>query len=66
MKKYKTINQSFILVGLELLKFINKVLVTGGLGFIDSHVVDELLSMEKEVYVLDNVSMGNIDDYWSQ
>lgn len=39
---------------------INKVLVTGGAGFIGSHLVDELIREGFEVTVLDNLSTGRI------
>ena len=37
-----------------------KALVTGGCGFIGSHMVDRLLSDGYEVLVIDNLSVGNI------
>ena len=44
------------------MKSVNRILVTGGLGFIGSHLVDELLRMDKEVYVLDNLSSGILNN----
>ena len=35
-----------------------KVLVTGGAGFIGSHLIDRLISLDDEVQVLDNLSSG--------
>jgi len=43
------------------LKF-NKALVTGGAGFIGSHLVDALLSEGREVTVLDNLSTGRLSN----
>jgi len=39
-----------------------KVLITGGAGFIGSHVVEECLSQNYEVVVVDNFSSGNIEN----
>ncbi len=36
-----------------------KILVTGGAGFIGSHVVDRLIEMGNEVTIYDNLSSGN-------
>ncbi len=38
-----------------------EILVTGGAGFIGSHVVDRLIEKGEEVIVVDNLSSGNIE-----
>ncbi|MCK4400863.1 SDR family oxidoreductase [bacterium] len=38
------------------------VLVTGGAGFIGSHIVETLVNRSKKVRVIDNLSTGNIDN----
>ena len=38
-----------------------RVLITGGAGFVGSHLADALLERGDEVFVLDNLSTGSID-----
>ena len=37
---------------------MSKIIVTGGLGFIASHLVDRLISLKHEVFIWDNLSTG--------
>jgi UDP-glucose 4-epimerase len=39
-------------------KWMSKYLITGGAGFIGSHLTDRLLSENNEIWVLDNLSLG--------
>jgi len=39
-----------------------KILVTGGAGYIGSHLVDALMAQGHELYVIDNLSTGRIDN----
>lgn len=41
---------------------MSKILVTGGAGFIGSHIVEELLNNNEQVVVIDNFSMGSVDN----
>ena len=40
---------------------VKKVFVTGGAGFIGSHIVDALMAQNYQVSVYDNLSLGKID-----
>ena len=39
-----------------------KILITGGAGYIGSHLADALMTQGHEVYVVDNLSTGKIDN----
>ena len=39
-----------------------KVLITGGAGFIGSHLAEELLSRGNEVYIIDDLSTGSVEN----
>ncbi|MCD6093870.1 MAG: SDR family oxidoreductase [Candidatus Omnitrophica bacterium] len=39
-----------------------RVLVTGGCGFIGSHIVDKLVELGSNVIILDDLSTGNLDN----
>lgn len=39
-----------------------RVLVTGGAGFIGSHLVEKLLDLNCDVYVADNLSRGSLEN----
>ena len=36
-----------------------KILITGGAGYIGSHIVEELIKSNKKVFVVDNLSTGH-------
>lgn len=40
----------------------NKVLITGGVGFIGSHIVEKLLENNYNVIIIDNLSSGSIEN----
>ena len=39
-----------------------KVLITGGAGFIGSHLAEACLDRGDEVYIIDNLSTGTLDN----
>ncbi len=41
---------------------MDKILVTGGAGFIGSHIVEELVLLDHKVTVIDDLSSGNLEN----
>ena len=41
---------------------MNTILVTGGAGFIASHIVDKLIANGDKVVVVDNLSTGKLEN----
>ena len=41
---------------------MNKYIITGGAGFIGSHLVEYLVKKNKKVIVLDNLSTGRLEN----
>jgi UDP-glucose 4-epimerase len=41
---------------------VSRAVVTGGAGFIGSHIVDELIRRRVETYVIDDLSTGNLEN----
>ena len=41
---------------------MTKYIITGGAGFIGSHIVERLLKLKKKIVVLDNLSTGRIEN----
>lgn len=39
-----------------------RALITGGAGFIDSHLAEHLLGLGQEVHVVDDLSTGSIEN----
>ena len=39
-----------------------KILITGGAGFIGSHLAEKYLEMGYQVYIIDNLSTGSLNN----
>ena len=38
---------------------MSNILVTGGAGYIGSHIVEKLIKLKKKVFIIDNLSTGH-------
>ena len=43
-------------------KNVSKAIVSGGAGFVGSHIMDELIERGIETYVIDNLTTGSLDN----
>lgn len=46
----------------EINKIMVKILITGGAGFIGSHLAEKLLEQGNEIFIIDNLSTGSMDN----
>lgn len=49
-------------MGAYTIKVMQRVLVTGGAGFIGSHLVEALIQSGRDVTIIDNLSTGNVEN----
>jgi len=55
-------DSSTLFYGAQQMEGCSRILVTGGAGFIGSHIVDRLMDENLEVTVFDNLSAGELDN----
>ena len=47
-------------------KDYERVIVTGGVGFIDSHLIDNIITQDTHVTVFDNITSGTLQNIKQQ